>query len=307
MRPILFEITITGDLQLVVPAYGTFLLLGFLLALWLIRRRASNLGLVTSDVLNLGYSVILLGMVGAHLLHAAVYWDAYTSKPALTDLSTAYDINLWKLIAFWEGGLIYYGGLIGGIVAAVLFALFKKIPVLDLLDLTAPPAVLGLALTRIGCFFNGCCFGQPTQLPWSVQFPAESYVHIKQLQDGLIVHGETPLAVHPTQLYELVAALLIFVILWIAYNHRKFAGEIFFSFGLLYTVWRFFKEFFRADSYPWKPELGTWAPVLGTLNLYQYLSIVLFIIFGALMLWFAGRHRKHAMVSEPNPAKPEPR
>ena len=221
-------------------AYGTFLLIGFLIGLFFSRRRAAVIGLSPAEILNLSYLILILGVVGARFAHWGLYSETYE-----------FGQEDWDLIAIWNGGLVYYGGLMAGIGTAITYAWCKKIPAIDLLDLLAPAGAIGLAITRIGCFLNGCCFGRTSVLPWSVQFPAESYVYIHQRHLELIESSQLPLHVHPTQLYEFIAASLIFSYLWFRYPYRRFAGEIIGSFGLLYSCWRFFNEFWRADSFVW--------------------------------------------------------
>ena len=115
-------------------------------------------------------------------------------------------------------------------------------------------------------------------------FPARSHIYAIRDARGMALGYHPPFSVHPAQLYETLAALGIFLALWFLYPRRKFAGAIAWSFGLLYSVWRFINEFFRADSGPWRPELSS-------LTVFQYMSLLLFAAFAATMIvaWRRGR------------------
>lgn len=278
MRPILFEIALPGMPPLAIPAYGTLLMAGFVIAIVLAVQRHNALGLKRLEILELGYLTLIGGVIGARLLAVAINIDTVVAEIGAVDSAGGVARLLRYAAAFWKGGLAFYGGLAGGIAVIWVYARYKKIPCPDLFDFLAPAVAIGLAVTRLGCFLNGCCFGKPTRMPWAVQFPSHSHVHIQQWRQGLVDLGGRPLPVHPTQLYELVAALAIFALLWMRYPRRRFAGEIFLSFGLLYSAWRFISEFWRADSPVWSQQAGHWM-----LDIYQVISMLLFLMFAGLM------------------------
>jgi len=130
----------------------------------------------------------------------------------------------------------------------------------------------------VGCFLNGCCYGAPTGLPWGVRFPA--------LSPAGDLH-----AVHPTQLYETAAALAMCALLWRLYPRRRFAGQTACLFGLLYSTWRFANEFLRDDTGPWRPVFAGRERDLGPLTVFQYMSLLLFVVFAAALLLLARRGR----------------
>jgi phosphatidylglycerol:prolipoprotein diacylglycerol transferase len=267
-----------------VPAYGTLLVAGFIVAIVLAVYRRNPTGLKRLEILELGYLSLIGGVIGARLLDVAINLDTVVSGIGATDSAAGMAHLLWKVAAFWKGGLAFYGGLAGGIAVIWVYGRYKKIPCLELFDFLTPPAAIGLAVTRLGCFLNGCCFGKQTRMPWAVQFPSHSHVAVQQWRVGLIDFGSRPLPVHPTQLYELVAALAIFALLWMRYPRRRFDGEIFFNFGLLYSAWRFISEFWRADSLMWSAPFSQWA-----LNIHQLISIMLFLMFACLAAHAARR------------------
>ena len=270
MRPVLVELPLPWGGHLAVPAYGTMLLAGFLVAFLFARRRASALGLSGANVFDLGFMAVIAGMVGSHLLHVLLHPGLY--------FDASFATGLWRTIVFWRGGLAYYGGLAGGTVALALYARRKSIPILDLLDFVAPVGAVALAITRVGCFLNGCGYGKPTTVAWAVTYPPGSLAQLEQQRAGLVAVGEPSLPIHPAQLYEFGAGLIIFALLWSFYPRRRFSGQTTLVFFLLYTPWRFLVEFARADSPPWRPSFGAITLNFGPLTVYQVLSLVLFVV-----------------------------
>ncbi len=272
MRPILFDLPLPGGLHLAFPAYGTLLVLGMLAAVWVSGRHGRALGITRLDAFDLGLWLLAGGVLGAHLLHIALDPAAYFGDGAVGGLRRAAEL--------WRGGLAYYGGLAAAFPVLWLWGRRRRLPYVDLLDFVAPLGALGLGVTRLGCFLNGCCFGIPSSLPWAVTFPAASLAHRQQVMAGLIAPGETALPVHPVQLYELVAALVIFGLLWARFPRRRHAGEVVVAFGALYGLWRLFAETLRADDPGWRP--GSLGP---TPN--QWLSLALITL--AAVGWWAVR------------------
>ncbi len=135
-----------------------------------------------------------------------------------------------KALKFWHGGLAYYGGFLFAAPVGLWYARRKQLGVLRIADLTAPTIAFGLFFGRMGCFFNGCCYGAHTDVPWAVSFPGRPHVH-------------------PTQLYEAAGALAIFAFLYFYLRPRKRAeGEVFAGLLVLYGLLRFGLEFLRADD-----------------------------------------------------------
>jgi len=162
-----------------------------------------------------------------------------------------------RALKFWTGGLTYYGGLIFGLLAAVALCRRWGWSVLGLFDIAGPCIALAHFFGRVGCFFSGCCFGEVCAVPWGVQFPggSEAYrQHVEEHSPALIEQyrqlGEwVSLPVHPTQLYEAGALLTLFALLWFGLRPRKrFEGEVFGWFLVLYGMARFTVEFWRADA-----------------------------------------------------------
>jgi phosphatidylglycerol---prolipoprotein diacylglyceryl transferase len=286
MRPLLFDLPLPFGLHLPVGAYGTMLVLGMLAATWVSGRHGRSLGLRRLDTFDLGLWLLASGVVGAHLLHVAVYRDVYFAGGALAGLQ--------RVATLWNGGLVFYGGVVAALPVLWFWGRRRGIPVLDLLDFVAPLGALGLALTRFGCFLNGCCFGAPSDLPWAVRFPPDSLPQRAQAALGLVGGRDPSLPVHPVQLYELCFALALFALLTWRFPRRRFAGEGVVAFGLLYGLWRFAIERLRADAPGWRPGAHPLTP-------YQWQSLALIGV--SVVGWWAAR-RADAASAGTSPATP---
>ena len=159
-----------------------------------------------------------------------------------------YADNLGEVLLLNKGGLAWQGGFIGAVAAGFVFSRRHKIAIGVLFDLAAPYIALGQAIGRLGCFANGCCYGKP--VAWGIYFP----IHHAHL--------------HPTQLYEAGSLLLIYVLLKWAGKQTFKPGMIFVGYLWLVAIERFVVEFYRADQ----------MAVLGYLSLFQWISIVIFIV-----------------------------
>lgn len=176
--------------------------------------------------------------VGA-LLGAKAFWILQFDNP----------LNLWHAVFIWEGGLVFYGGLIGGALALVAYVKVNRLPLGIVADAAAPALALGEAITRIGCFLNGCCWGRPGHVPWAVCFPRGSHPFDQQVTDGLIdpsASGSLP--VHPTQLYMVLGLLIAFAFMTLAARLGRPAGTGVGLYLVFYGILRFTVELFRGDS-----------------------------------------------------------
>ena len=160
-----------------------------------------------------------------------------------------------------RGGLSWYGGLILGVVAGIVYLRFKKANLYKTVDLIIPFIALAQAIGRIGCFLNGCCFGKESWL--GIYFP----VH-----DAVLI---------PTQLYSSFLLLLIFMVLRFMQNYSHKDGQIFYAYLFLYSIKRFLVEFWRADN----------KVILYGLTLFQLISLGIFI-FSVIMFCVISRKRK---------------
>lgn len=188
-----------GPDGLPIHAYGLMLLLaivaGTALALWRARPR----GVPADTVLALVFWMVVPGIVGARLFFVIQYWGIFRRETFLATLGAMADLG--------SGGLVVYGSLIGAVVGFVGYALARRLPILTHADLLAPSLMLGLALGRVGCLLNGCCFGGVCHDAWAVTFPFGSPPHVQQVLAGqLDAHGlRLPLSPHTVPRIEAVA------------------------------------------------------------------------------------------------------
>ena len=157
-----------------IRGYGTFLLLAIVAGVGLLAYRAKKLWNIPPDtIISLSLCCVICGLVGARLFYVVEYWSDF-HKPDLVS-------TLISLVSISEGGLVVYGSILGGTLGATVFLLKNKLPVLATLDLLAPTLLLGIAIGRLGCLMNGCCFGGVSDLPWAITFPPGSPAHQHQL------------------------------------------------------------------------------------------------------------------------------
>jgi len=174
-----FELRDTEGNPLGIPirGYGVMLLLAVTSGLALALLRAKKLNLATDTVLALAFWLFCGGIVGARVFYVIQKWEEFR-RPSVSE-------TLWKIVQFTEGGLVVFGALMGALLALVLFARLRKLPILPLGDLVLPSFLIGQALGRVGCLLNGCCFGGVCELPLpAIQFPHGSLPYIQQLSSG---------------------------------------------------------------------------------------------------------------------------
>ena len=164
-----------------IRGYGTMLLLAVAAALLLAMHRARRRGLDPGMVINLAFWIILPGILGARLFHVIEYWPVHYG-PVLREQGCA--AALAAVVNISAGGLVVYGSLIGGLLGGAAFIVRYGFPFWATLDLITPSLALGLAIGRLGCFLNGCCFGGACDLPWAVRFPPGSPAYEHQLAHG---------------------------------------------------------------------------------------------------------------------------
>ena len=281
MRPVLIDfgidIPLLGHLDL--PSYFVLLSLSFVIGAWMTYREAPRLGLDRERVLDLNIYIVIWAIVGARLLHilaAGPLHDyvnlcvdnfkvrATEAKVGFCNASSEcgfdYVCNLaahtchpprdcFAVIEVWRGGLAYYGGFIFATVFGLTFARKHRMGMGKVADLCAPWIAFGLALTRVGCFLNGCCFGKIAHVPWAVRFPVGSPAWEAQRDAHLIAGPAAAYPVHPTQIYLALLNLLTFAILYFVIRRRKRCdGQIFAWLLILKGVFRSFVEIWRDDE-----------------------------------------------------------
>jgi phosphatidylglycerol:prolipoprotein diacylglycerol transferase len=252
MYPILYH----SD-PLIVRSYGFMLVLSFLVGLLLARVRAQRAGVDPHHISHLFLLILFAAVVGSRLLYVAENFSGYAADP-------------WRVVRIWEGGLSMLGGLLLAIAVSFFYLRAIGEPFAKVADICAPSIALGEALTRIGCFLNGCCFGTHCDLPWAVVFPKESLAGH--------VFPDTP--IHPTQLYAALYSLLIVGILLTVEKKEHRPGTIISLFLMLHAAARFLVEFVRYSA----PALQMFTLANVTFTSYQLISLALFILGGSLLL-----------------------
>ena len=209
-----------------VNTYGVLLALAFMAALFVASRLGARDGLPRERVFDLGLWMLLGGLVGSKLL--------------LMVAEPEYGADWRNLLSidFLRSGGVWYGGFLGGLLTGVLLIRRYRLPFWKVLDAFAPGVAIGQAVGRQGCFAAGCCWGHPTDAPWGVAFGEEAH---------RITGVPTGVHLHPTQLLESAAALLIFALLYWLHGRKRFDGQVIATYAVLYGLTRFTIEFFRDD------------------------------------------------------------
>lgn len=272
--------------SLPIQGYGTLILCGFLLGVWLARRRARLTGVEPRHCMDIGLWGVLGGLAGARVFHVLGHWSGYDPfGPAGTQ-------GLIKMFAIWEGGLVFFGAFLGGPLAAIIYCRMHRLPVIPFLDMAAPSLIAGQALGRLGCLMRGCCFGRETAASPALCFPPESEVYSDQLSRHLIEHG-TPhsLPVIPTQIYASIGAALIAAFLYAYWPRRRFDGQIFGMLLIMTAVTRFLEEFMRADIPAAFPTLSN------SLTIAQWFA---FGLVTAGIIWLCVFYHRRALYQPPD-------
>lgn len=233
-----------------INTYGAFLAIAFLAAILITVRLAERDGLPRQKIYDLSLWMLLAGLVGSKILMLVVEPE-YRGNPLL----------LFSLDFLRSGG-VWYGGFLGGVIVGYLLMKRYQLPWWKTADAFAPGIAIGNFFGRQGCFAAGCCWGEPTTLPWGVKFS----------ELGHQVTGvPTDTHLHPTQLYESFAMLLVFFFLLWLHKRKRFSGQVILAYALLYSIIRFSIEFVRDD--PRGDILGL--TTLTGLSTSQMISIVI--------------------------------
>ena len=215
-------------------SYGLMVAIAYLLGVYVARREAVRKNIKVDLVYDLAFYLIIGSLVGARFYYLAFFNPSSFIKDPVS------------ILKIWEGGLAIHGAILGGIVSGVLFSRFHRISFWKIVDLVGPSVILGQAVGRIGCFLNGCCFGVPTESIFGIRFPKGSLAYT----------AYAGLAVHPTQLYELIFNIIGFFVLWSVRQKIKFDGGIFLLYLMIYNSMRIVTSSLRGDSlYIWNTDL----------------------------------------------------
>lgn len=248
MHPLLFQM---GFIK--IHTYGLLIVIGFLIGLYLIYREAKKEGINPERIIDISFWGLAFGLLGGRIIYIITRWDYFSQ-------------HFIEIFYFWEGGLVFYGGFLGGFAAFYIFSKKYKLPFLKTVDIAVPSLAIAHAFGRFGCFAAGCCFGRPVEghLPWAVTFT------------NSLSLAPLGIPLHPTQLYDALNALIIFSILMLTKKHKKFVGQQLCIYMFLYSIGRAIVEVYRGDSirgFVIEPYLST----------SQFISI--FIFLAGIILW----------------------
>lgn len=271
-----------------VRGYGVMLLAAATAGTWLSIRRGRTMGFDADTIVALALEVFLWGLVGARLFYVIEYREQFF-PPGRSFVQALPDV-----LNLAAGGLVVFGSLPTAALAAWRFAARRGLPILTLADCIAPGLLVGLALGRIGCLLNGCCYGGPCDLPWAIRFPSQSPPWFDQAARGLIpAAAPWSLPVHPAQLYAAIDAGLLAAVAMAFTPLARRPGEVFALVLTLHPISRLLLEGIRIDE----------PPMFGTgLSISQLVSIVLLALATALWWWLS---RQPAVplhsIADPNP------
>ncbi len=266
MFPTIFQ---AGPFRL--SSYGLMITLAFIAGVSLSSWRSRRRGYPPNFIQDLAVVVLVSSIFGARLLYIVTHLEEFAGQWWRTIVPIQSDGTIGI------AGLVLLGGVLGAIPAGIWYTLRKGQSVTRTMDIVAPAMALGIAIGRVGCLLNGCCFGKPCSAPWAIHFPADSW-------PSYMYHG---LALHPTQIYSMGWNLLTALfLLW--YDSRRHApGQAFALFLVLYGPGRFVVEFFRYYEQSMKLfAIGNWQVTVSQL-------ISLGMVAGGLWLYheFGRRHR----------------
>ncbi len=253
MHPILFQLGV-----ITIYTYGVLVATGVILGLLYARRQASRAGLPPREIWNLGIYMIFSALVVSKLWLVFSDWSYYAANPS----------GVFSVTVLQSGGT-FYGGVLGAVLAILLYARVQKLPLLPVFDISAGALPLAHAIGRLGCFAAGCCYGRPTTMPWGVTFSDEAAARLA----GTPLH----ISLHPTQLYEAAAEFLNFLLLLWLGARQRFTGEIVGAYLILHGIERGVIEFFRDDP-------GRTMMFHDGVSLMQIVSAAL-ILAGAFLWW----------------------
>jgi phosphatidylglycerol:prolipoprotein diacylglycerol transferase len=255
MRPVFFTLHL-GSHEVGLRSYGLLIAAGLAVGIAMAVREARRRGLDVGRVLDFAFWATVVGLVASRVTYGLVNAGTFARACLGTNdfagprglLTVLWDCT--RIVHVWEGGLVFYGGVVGGALVAVAFARREGWSFGVLGDVFAPGIAAGHALGRLGCLAAGCCFGKVSaDLPWGLSFPRHSVAFDELDSLGALPSGATATPpLHPTQLYEAVGeALICAVLLALRPRLRSRPGALVLTYLALYAALRFVVELFRGD------------------------------------------------------------
>jgi len=204
--------------------FGIIAATSLIIGLSVLFAEFRRLNIPSKIAADLAFAVLMAAFLGARLLFIILNWGVYSEAPI-------------KILLFWQGGLILYGGILGGLFGGYLYCLKTKQSFSRLCDPMGLAISLGLPLSRLGCVAVGCCYGKPTSMPWGITF-----------RNPCSFANPLGVPLHPTQLYEFSIGMAIFIALFIYRKRKTFNGEILLLYLIMASIMRIGLDLFRANS-----------------------------------------------------------
>ena len=249
-----------------VHAYGAALALAFLLGSFWVTSRARKLGYRDDHMMELFWWILISALIGSRLYYAFQHAEDFND-------------NFLEIFRIWSGGLTQYGGIIGALLVGGLYIRSRSWPWREVVDLIAPTLALGEAITRIGCFLNGCCFGTACNLPWAVSYPEGSFAHY-------VMGGAH---IHPSQIYLLLGNLVIFIVLAKLLSRFRGSARVLALYLASSSLVRFLVDFTRHY------EMGDFISIANlTMTHSQWVSIGFTGL--AVWLWISGAGARRSLL-----------
>jgi phosphatidylglycerol:prolipoprotein diacylglycerol transferase len=251
MHPVLFNL-----FGYPVHLYAVMIATGFVVGIWLSARYAERTGYDRDMILDLCWWLLVSGLIGSRIVFMIVNWDQYyypcVDYEYFNTLYPEHSItepDCTRVLRFWNGGLVFYGGVIGAMLTMVWFLRREGVRILPIADILISSLAIGQFFGRLGCLVAGCCWGKLSGATWTLEYPARTMVFNQHYKAGLVGHDALhSLPVHPTQLYDSLCGLLLFCILIYVRHRKRFHGQVFIWWMFLYPLFRSSVEIFRGDN-----------------------------------------------------------
>lgn len=241
-----------GSLQIPIHTYGLMIAIGFLAGVYTVRKLAARSGVNPDLVSDLAFWLLMVGFVGARLLYVITRLDFFVANPG-------------EIFRVWEGGLVFFGGLLVATVYAFWFFRKHRLRIWTMIDVLSPGVVVAHAFGRLGCLAAGCCYGKPTGMPWGIRLESE-----------LVDFQLRGIPLHPTQIYESTALFLLFAGMLYVFRTRRFEGQVGLTYFMLYPIVRSVIEAFRGDTV-------RGFVIEGWLSTSQFISLLVFVAAAAML------------------------
>ncbi len=264
MHPTLLELNL-GFIKIPFHTYGLMIAIGFLLSIYTVRKLAERNKINPDLVSDLSFWLLMFGFLGGRTLFVLTRLDHFLQNPL-------------DIVKVWEGGLVFFGGLIASTIYAIYFFFKHKLSPWKMVDVLMPGVTLAHAFGRLGCLGAGCCYGRPTDVPWAIKLNSE-----------LVDIGLRGVPLHPTQLYESTSLFILFGGLMYLSKNKRFDGQVGLTYFMLYPIVRSIIEIYRGDTI--RGFL-----IEDVLSTSQAISIVVFIVAAVVLNYRLKKTGDHARV-----------